>query len=90
MTEYVSTISSKGQVTIPVDIRRRLGVDASDKIAFAVTGDGAIELRPMRFTLESVIGSIEALPGESADLDQEIKEATEEEVARKMRRLNRQ
>ncbi len=90
MARYVSTISSKGQVTIPADIRRKLGVNAQDKIAFVVTENERIELRAERFTLETAIGSIEALPGESADLDREIKEATEEAIARKMRRLHRQ
>lgn len=86
MREFVSTISSKGQVTIPADIRRKLGVNAADKIAFVVTEDERVEVRPVRFTLESVLGSIEALPNESLDLEREIEEATEEEIARKMRR----
>ena len=77
-------------MTIPADIRRKLGVDAADKIGFVVTEDKRVEVRPVRFTLESVIGSIEALPGESADLDREITQATEEAVARKMRRMHRQ
>jgi AbrB family looped-hinge helix DNA binding protein len=89
MKERVSTISSKGQVTIPVDIRRQLGVGVADKIAFVVTDEGRVELRPVRFTLESVLGSIAALPGESADLDREIAEATEDEAAERMRRLAR-
>ena len=89
MKEYVSTISSKGQVTIPADVRRKLGVDSADKVAFVVTDRGSVELRPARFTLESVLGSLEALPNESVDLDREIEEATEEEAARKMRRWSR-
>lgn len=86
MKTHVSTISSKGQVTVPADVRRQLGVEAGDQITFVTTDDGKVEIQPVRYTLESVIGSIEALPGETADLDLEIERATAEEAARKMRR----
>lgn len=82
MREFVSTISSKGQVTIPADIRRELGVAATDKIAFVLTDEGKVELRPAPYTLDSVLGSLEALHDESVDLDREIEEAVEEEFAR--------
>lgn len=90
MKTFESTISSKGQVTIPIDVRRQLGLNAGDTITFVATDDGKVEIRPVRFTLESVFGSVKALPNESLDLEREIEEATEESVARKMRRLNRQ
>lgn len=83
MAEYVATISSKGQVTIPADIRKKLGVGAADKIAFMFTEDKKIEIRPVRYTLESVIVSLGALPSELADLDWEIEQATEEARVRK-------
>lgn len=88
MKAFVSTISSKGQVTVPADVRRQLGVEAGDRISFVTTDAGTVELHPVRFTLEDALGSIEALPNESIDLDREIEVATEEHVARKMRRLN--
>jgi len=87
MKERISTISSKGQVTIPIDVRRRLGVSTADKVAFIVTDEGKVELRPARFTLESVLGSIVALPNESVELEREIGEAREVEAAERMRRL---
>jgi antitoxin PrlF len=33
-------VTSKGQVTVPRDIRRRLGVRAGDRLLFEVDGDG--------------------------------------------------
>lgn len=87
MKELISTISSKGQATIPVEVRRWLGVGASDKVAFVLTDEGTVELRPARFTLESVLGSIAALPSESVDLDREIAEASETAIADRMRRV---
>ncbi len=90
MHARLATISSKGQVTIPVEVRRRLGVGASDRVAFVVTNEGNVELRPERFTLESILGSLPALPNESIDLDREIAEATAEAAAERMRRFERQ
>ncbi len=89
MREIVSTISSKGQITIPADVRRHLGVGASDKVTFVIGGDGRVELRPVRYTLESVLGSVKPLPDESPDLDREIDEAMAAEAERIVARLRR-
>lgn len=40
-----ATLTSKGQVTIPVDVRRRLGLGQGDRVSFEVT-DGVATLRP--------------------------------------------
>jgi AbrB family looped-hinge helix DNA binding protein len=90
MSDSVSTISSKGQVTVPASVRRRLGIGPADKVAFVVREDGVVELHPVRLTLESVLGSIAALSNESNDLDREIEEAMTAEADRIVRRLERQ
>ena len=78
MKELVSTISAKGQVTIPIDVRRRLGVGASDKIAFVFGESGQVELRPVRFRVANLRGIVPALPGrETIDFDDQIAEAFE-------------
>lgn len=38
--EQVAKVTSKGQVTIPVEIRRLLGAKAGDKLIFQPTPDG--------------------------------------------------
>ena len=86
MSEITATINHDGRITIPASIRKRLGLLAGDKVFFVTTDDGRIEMRSSRLSLEVVIGSIEALPGESDDLDREIRDATEEAIARMMRR----
>ena len=35
-----STVTHKGQVTIPIDLRRALGIQEGDKVAFIKLGDG--------------------------------------------------
>jgi AbrB family looped-hinge helix DNA binding protein len=44
----MSTVSSKGQVTIPIETRHRLGVKSGDRVEFAVNGQGETVLRPAR------------------------------------------
>jgi AbrB family looped-hinge helix DNA binding protein len=41
----VSTVSEKGQVTIPIDARRRLKIAAGDKVLFKIEGDKVLLLR---------------------------------------------
>ena len=46
-TRYSSSLSSKGQVTVPKEIRKRLGVSAGDRIDFVIEGDHTL-IRPSR------------------------------------------
>ena len=47
MPKYVSSISSKGQVTVPQEIRRRIGVSPGDRIEFLIE-NGRTVIRPLR------------------------------------------
>ena len=42
-----ATITSKGQVTIPKEVREHLHVDTGDKVDFVVQGDGTVLVRPL-------------------------------------------
>ena len=44
---YSSTISSKGQVTVPRFIRHRLGLNTGDELEFVIQGDQTV-IRPVR------------------------------------------
>jgi len=46
-TKYSSTISSKGQVTVPQEIRNRLGLATGDRVDFVIEGDRTV-IRPSR------------------------------------------
>lgn len=41
-----STITSKGQTTIPKEIRERLGVSTGDRVEYVVEPDGHVRLLP--------------------------------------------
>ncbi len=40
-----ATVTSKGQITIPVDVRRRLGLESGDRVEF-VEVDGGFAINP--------------------------------------------
>ena len=42
-----STISSKGQITVPQEIRKRLGLETGDRVEFVVE-EGRYVIRPAR------------------------------------------
>lgn len=44
---YTSTLTSKGQITLPIAIRRRLGLKQGDRLEFCVEGNRTL-LRPVR------------------------------------------
>jgi antitoxin PrlF len=51
-----ATITSKGQITIPVQVRAALGVDTGDRIEF-------IEVRKGEFNIVSATRSVKELKG---------------------------
>lgn len=44
----VSTITAKGQTTIPVDIRNQLGLKPGDKVEFFLDENGQAVMKPLR------------------------------------------
>lgn len=63
MKEIVSTVTSKGQVTIPAEVRKYLGIKINDKIAFVIDQEGIVRLRVPRFpniaSLRGAAGSLQ-------------------------------
>jgi AbrB family looped-hinge helix DNA binding protein len=58
--EYTMTLTRKGQVTIPVEIRRLLGVEPYKQVTFQVE-EGEVRLRPAQATLEAAYGAVKPL-----------------------------
>ncbi len=81
MKEIAATVTQRSQITIPAEVRRLLGIKERDKVIFVID-DNQVRLVPAAFTLESAAGSIPPL-GHDADLDELIREAKEERIARK-------
>jgi bifunctional DNA-binding transcriptional regulator/antitoxin component of YhaV-PrlF toxin-antitoxin module len=62
MREVTAILSSKGQITIPVEVRRHLAVATGARLAFVIEDDGAVTLRvPQYPTISSLRGAAGAL-----------------------------
>ncbi len=57
MKRLITTVTERGQVTLPAEVRRLLGVKAKDKVIFSIE-DGEVRVLPMEFTLETAYGSV--------------------------------
>lgn len=53
-----ATLTSKGQVTIPVRIRASLGLEAGDRIEFVELEDGMFAILPANHSVQSLKGMI--------------------------------
>lgn len=77
MTLPTSRVTDKGQIAIPIEMRRELGISKRDTVVF-VLRDGAIEVRRAP-NIEDYFGSITPL-GRPEDFDA-LEEAYEQGVA---------
>lgn len=57
-----ATVTSKGQVTIPVEVRSRLGIRAGTRLAFVDNAEGGVEIRVEGGSVRDLKGAIDA-PG---------------------------
>ena len=83
MKEFLSSVSSKGQITLPAELRGRLGLKAKDKVAIHIAEEGIV-VRPAQLDLKAGFQSIPALkPSRSLEEMTEIAaEEHAEEAAR--------
>jgi AbrB family looped-hinge helix DNA binding protein len=85
--EYIATVTSKGQVTIPAEVREQLGLTAQDKIIFRVLANKRVEIEPLPMTLEEAYGSVPPI-NRPEDFDALQQIAGEEREERWLRKLN--
>ena len=79
-----STLTSKGQITIPKSVRERLGLSAGDVLVFAVCADGSIRLEvPQR--ARDVEGVLRDFAPSSPVSVEAMREAVHERAAKKAR-----
>jgi antitoxin PrlF len=53
-TTVEATVTSKGQVTLPKELRKRLGVQKGSRIRFSIPVSGAVHLEPVLYDLEDL------------------------------------
>ncbi len=56
--EMTATLTSKGQTTIPKEIRDRLGMKPGDRMAFTLMADGTMLVRVKRRSVAEIAGML--------------------------------
>lgn len=51
-----TTLTSKGQVTVPQTIRNRMGLKSGDKLHFVLLSDGTLIVRPKTRSITDLAG----------------------------------
>lgn len=86
MSTRESTITQKGQVTIPIEIREQLGLKPKDRVRFDIE-DGVVVMKPVESKILTYYGSVPMkLPDDDRALREEIERAFADEVVDRLRR----
>ncbi len=82
-----ATVTSKGQITIPAEVRRSLGLKAGSRVDFVRVDDGVYEFVPAVDSVTSLKGLINApgTPVTLEEMDDAIADGVVESAARRRR-----
>ncbi len=86
MKQYTTTVTTRGQVTLPAEVRKLLRAKPKGKVTFIVDG-GQVCLSQVAFTLESAFGSVKPSkrPEDFKEVSRLAKEEKAERAVRKLR-----
>ena len=77
-------MTSKGQLTVPKDVRQKLGLKPGDRIRFLIEADGRVRLMPAKRDISELVGILPK-PKRTLrleEMDEAIEQAVVEEFAR--------
>jgi AbrB family looped-hinge helix DNA binding protein len=80
-----STLTAKGQTTVPREIREHLGLKPGDKIDYEIAADGSVRLSVRKLTFAESAGLL-ARPGQRAASIEEINDAIAAAIAERLAR----
>ncbi len=78
MQEFETTVTEKGQITIPKEIRRIMGLRPQDRVSFELEGE-YVKIRRVSSKLEKGFGAVTAR--KKPEDYQELRKAFEDGVA---------
>jgi AbrB family looped-hinge helix DNA binding protein len=53
-TTVEATVTSKGQVTLPRELRKHLGIHRGSRIRFSIPPVGAVKVEPVRYSIRDL------------------------------------
>ncbi len=63
-----ATLTSKGQITVPRDVRQRLGLDSGDRVEFVEIEEGVFAIKPVIDDVRSLKGLLKK-PGKPVSVE---------------------
>ena len=87
MKTITTTITQRGQVTIPSYVRKILQVSPRDKVSFLIEDNKSVRITPVRFDLEDVFGSVRPTkkPEDFKKLSRDVKEEHVNKIMQELR-----
>lgn len=79
-----ATLTSKGQLTIPKEVRDSLHLHTGDRVAFVVHGDAEAVLKPATKSVDAVFGRLHSATQPHRSV-KEMKTAAAERMRRRVR-----
>lgn len=76
----LATLTSKGQVTLPKEIRERLGLTAGSRLDFSIDDNGELRIRPVATTALGLAGLLRR-PGQPPVTVEQMNDAVEQMAA---------
>jgi antitoxin PrlF len=71
----IATLTSKGQITLPKEVRKHLHLGKGDRLEFVIRGDGGVQVQPVAGSYRELLGMLRR-PGRRSPpaeaLDQEL------------------
>ncbi len=77
-----ATVTSKGQVTIPAEVRKHLGLSKTDKVDFIIEPEGGVRIEVTKYPTIASLAGAAGSPKNTAATWKEVREAAWEERAK--------
>jgi len=62
VTTVEATVTSKGQITLPSELRKRFGIQKGSRIRFSIPANGPVQVEPVRYTIKDLWRMADAGP----------------------------
>ena len=65
-----STLTSKGQTTVPLEIREAVGLQTGAKLSWSISPDGVLLIRAKTKSIQSLEGAIKLPTGKQISIEE--------------------
>lgn len=84
----IATVTSKGQITLPKEVREHLHLTEGDRVEFVIEGEGTVQVRPLAGSVRGLFGCLRGV-GRSAPSLEELEERLIDSLAEDDERIRR-